>query len=527
MRIHKVNQNYLFGAGGVMLAGILGAMLFPAMPEGAHAEDVSQSAGTKVNLTVQPVIAVSAADNAVSVDVTPTQGGTFEKNATTLSVSTNNETGYSLYLSTANGESTLASLNPSVTDTIGAVSGTVEESGFGDNTWGYNLSEGTPSGSLTYQAVPSDSTVQQGFGSEGPTASDTYTLTFGTKVNTSLPSGTYSNQVVVSVVANPAYVPNLTQISNMQDMTSEICNASTVGQTNRLTDTRDDKLYWVAKLADNQCWMTQNLDFDIPADGLTNENGLAAKTDLPDGTVWDSTSGANAPHPTNTTIENGYDYPNHYSTYSYDPGYYVKSDPDAYNSYCDNVSGLNSSSCTSAGWVDVSDGSGYTALTEEQTDNTSSSNPTYEVTVIDEQAKTYDAHYLVGNYYQWNAATAGTGGESVTSGNATGSICPKGWKLPTGDNSNLGSFGGLTNAYSISSNTAGSTAITQAPLYFSPVGTVNSGSLLMAGFQGNYLSSTVASNPNVYGIFFYSSMVDRTYGSYTRYSGRPVRCLAR
>ena len=502
MRIHKLNQNYLFGAGGVMLAGILGAMLFPAMPEGAHAEDVSQSAGTKVNLTVQPVIAVSAKDNAVSVDVTPTQGGQFEKNATTLSVSTNNETGYSLYLSTANGKSTLASLNPSVTDTIGAVSGTVEESGFGDNTWGYNLSEGTPSGNLTYQAVPGDSTVQKGFGSEGPTASDTYTLTFGTKVNTSLPSGTYSNQVVVSVVANPAYVPNLTQISNMQDMTTEICNASTVGQTNRLTDTRDGKLYWVAKLADKQCWMTQNLDFDIPEGGLTNENGLAAKTDLPDGAVWDSSSSY---PPQSTTIGSIFSSTSNTGTYSFDPGMYVNN-PTAWTS-CNNY--WSGGSCSN--WTEVSS---MAAMTEERTDGT----------IID--GNTYDAHYLAGNYYQWNAATAGTGASVTSNGdNASSSICPKGWKLPA-NGSSTGSFGGLTSAYSISSNSAGATALTKSPLYFIPAGYVLSGSLGGAGYGGRYWSSTADSSNDAYSLGFVSSSVSPSSSSY-RCDGQSVRCLAR
>ncbi|MBQ6127710.1 hypothetical protein IJI69_03405, partial [Candidatus Saccharibacteria bacterium] len=37
-----------------------------------------------------------------------------------------------------------------------------------------------------------------------------------------------------------------------------------------------------------------------------------------------------------------------------------------------------------------------------------------------------------GAYYNWYAATAGTGTYSVSSGNASGSICPKGWRLPTG-----------------------------------------------------------------------------------------------
>ena len=445
--------------------------------------------------------------SAVNFDVVPTQSGAFSSSAATLSVSTNNETGYSLYLSTANGKSTLASLNPSVTNTIGAVTGTVEESGFGDNTWGYNLSEGilsegTPSDNLTYQAVPGDSTVQQGFGSEGPTASDTYTLTFGTKVNTSLPSGTYSNQVVVSVVANPAYVPNLTQISNMQDMTTEICNASTVGQTNRLTDTRDGKLYWVAKLADNQCWMTQNLDFDIPADGLTNENGLAAKTDLPDGTVWDSSSDY-APQP--TTTGSIFSSTSNTGTYSFDPSMYVNNEPTAWTS-CNNY--WSGGSC--ANWADVSS---MTAMTEERVDGA----------IID--GNTYDAHYLVGNYYQFNAATAGTGASVTSHGdNASSSICPKGWRLPSrGSSSTTGN-----EFYELTTGTGATTGaiFAEAPYYFIPAGYIFSGSLNYAGNNGYYWSSTADSSSYACNLYFYSAVVIPS-GYYTRDFGLSVRCLAR
>ncbi len=45
----------------------------------------------------------------------------------------------------------------------------------------------------------------------------------------------------------------------------------------------------------------------------------------------------------------------------------------------------------------------------------------------DNETMTYDTHYLVGNYYQWNTGTAGgwkLGGEPYSS------ICPKGWGLP-------------------------------------------------------------------------------------------------
>lgn len=41
-------------------------------------------------------------------------------------------------------------------------------------------------------------------------------------------------------------------ITTMQDMTPEICAAAKEGDTVRLRDARDDKMYWVAKLADGQ-----------------------------------------------------------------------------------------------------------------------------------------------------------------------------------------------------------------------------------------------------------------------------------
>ena len=51
----------------------------------------------------------------------------------------------------------------------------------------------------------------------------------------------------------------------MQEMTPEICASAKENDTTRLEDVRDGKLYWVAKLADGNCWMTQNLDLDLTA----------------------------------------------------------------------------------------------------------------------------------------------------------------------------------------------------------------------------------------------------------------------
>ena len=238
-------------------------MLFPTLPDSASAEE----ANTKVSLTVNPVIGI-ALDEAVTVEVLPTADGTFSSNKANLSVTTNNETGYSLYLATTNGENTLTSNNPSTTETINAITladGTdsIPSSDFTNNTWGYNLSTGdvSASDSTTYKPVPTtNGTTPINTPTEAPTEGngDTYSLIFGTKINTALPSGTYSNDVVVSAVANPAYVPTISAMTNMQDVTAEICAASADGETATLTDTRDNNTYTVAKINGN-CWMTQNL----------------------------------------------------------------------------------------------------------------------------------------------------------------------------------------------------------------------------------------------------------------------------
>ena len=138
---------------------------------------------------------------------------------------------------------------------------------------------------------------------------------------------------------------------------------------------------------------------------------------------------------------------------------------------------------------------------------------------------TYNAHYLVGNLYQWNAATAGTGG-TITSTNATDSICPKGWQLPTSNNSNSGSFQALMTAYSIGDNTAGSTAITQSPLYFHPRGYVRSGLLRSAGRTGSYWSSTAYYGADLAYYLGLASGYVNPSEYYYRYGGCSVRCLA-
>ena len=489
---NRGGTHLLVGGASLLALLILGAMIFPTLPQTAQAEE----AESKVSLSVAPVISLSLQDT-VAVEVTPTQDGTFSYNTAALSISTNNETGYSLYMATSNGENTLTSQNPGISNVISAVNGGdngVTSANFTNNTWGYNLSQDSVSDTTAYKAVPTATGDTALITTSSPTEADTYNLTFGTKVDTSLPSGTYSNDVVVSVVANPKLIL-WDDLTMMQDMNPSACAGAIDGATKRLTDARDGKQYWIAKLKDGNCWMTQNLDLNLSTSkALTPDDSDVSRS-------WT---------PGNDTLTDGTQTTSDYEAeWSWNLGDYVLTTPNAGTS-C-GISGISDfGDCTSVGFQSVA---GMTPMTDGDAADVISGN-------------TYNAHYHVGNHYTWNAATAGTGGADVVGEDATDSICPKGWQLPTSNNSNSGSFQALTDAYSISSNTAGSTALVSAPLYFVRSGSVYSGSLRYAGSYGGYWSSTAYSSTSyAYVLYFYSGDVNPSNNG-NRYDGQSVRCLA-
>ena len=122
-----------------------------------------------------------------------------------------------------------------------------------------------------------------------------------------------------------------------------------------------------------------------------------------------------------------------------------------------------------------------------------------------------------GGFYTWYTATAGTGTQSMSSGNTSVSICPKGWRLPTGGDS--GEFKALNNRYSSYSNLI-------ANIDFTLSGNVNSGSRRDQGSYGYYWSSTVVSGGYPYYLYLNTSNVYPA--NYINKSlGFSVRCIAR
>ena len=478
----------LAGMSGAVMVLVLGAMLFPSLPTAVQAEE----SGSTANLNVESAVAISLPDT-VAIDVTPTPDGTFSSSNVKLSVSTNNNSGYALSFATTGDDNHMHSQNQATTETIAPVSGSVTQAKFANNTWGYNLraaSEGEANDKTEYQAVPESGNTA--LKTTSAPSNDSYNLTFGAKVNTSIPSGTYTNTVAVSVVANPPLVADMTSLSTMQEMTPEVCAETEVGTVARLTDARDQKQYWVTKLADGNCWMTQNLDLDLSTSkALTPDDSDVSRS-------W---------APKNDTLTDGTKTTSDYEAeWSWNLGDYVLTTPNAGTS-CGTSGISNFGDCTSVGFQSVA---GMTPMTDGDATDVISGN-------------TYNAHYHVGNHYTWNAATAGTGG-TITSAEATDSICPKGWRLPTSTSS--GEYQALMNAYSISSNTDGSTALVSAPLYFVRSGYVTSGSLGYAGYGGYYWSSTAGSSTiGAYGLYFGSGSVNPSSSPY-RYRGQSVRCLA-
>ena len=130
-------------------------------------------------------------------------------------------------------------------------------------------------------------------------------------------------------------------------------------------------------------------------------------------------------------------------------------------------------------------------------------------------------HPEYGTYYGWYAATAGTGTYALTSGNAAGSICPKGWKLPP--NTGNGSYANLVSAAGWSGS-AGFTAMQQAPYSFQLAGSTYGGGIDDQGSLGGYWSSTAYDSKNArYFLFFDGSNISPQYygnkvdGSSVRY----------
>ena len=435
------------------------------------------------------------ADSGVTISFTPSSGSasltptTSEGASAKINVSANvkiaSTGGYTIYL----GAKSSALTGATSKQTIPAATTATTFANMKTNTWGYAYAEGSSvPDSATYSALPQGQGISLESKSGNQTnVNKTYALSFATKIGNDRPADMYSNQITLSVTTSPMEVAKIDDfgIENMQQMTATVC--SNAKDTNgdgeiatQLKDTRDGKYYWVNKLADGKCWMTQNLDLDLSTSkALTSSDS-------------DVTSSWTPGYSTVTTVTASTILADNAGQRSWNLGDYRIINP-SIASGCGLVK-ESLAKCTSQ----------FTAYATPKTANGDT-----------------NAHYIAGNYYQWNAATAGTGG-TITSGQAGGSVCPRGWRLPTAGSSS--DYQTLSDTGAFGSDVARTTL---TPYYFVRSGHIHQDSNNMfsaAGDNASYWSSS--SNHSNTALAFYISGASKA-NSIERKFGVSVRCIAR
>ena len=248
------------------------------------------------------------------------------------------------------------------------------------------------------------------------------------------------------------------------------CNAMSIGDVTALTDTRDNNTYAVAKLADNKCWMIENLR-------LGGEEAITL-----------TSSDSNIASGSSFTLS-------------------ASQDPTT-NAWC---------FASNAGCCDQS------MLSSNNTTNTISNMTSPELDNSESKGI-----YSMGNYYNWYSATAGTGTYSTTSGSATDSICPAGWHLPSGDTN--GEFAALdvamggTGEFQFDETGVASNRWRTYPANYIYSGDAYGSSLYDRGFYGTVWSSTADSSSLAYELYFGSVNVDPGMVIGVKYIGFSVRC---
>ncbi len=179
------------------------------VPLAAHAATDTDT--TTINAVIGSTISMTTSGT-VNLNVTPVSGGAQTSAADTVTVATNNSTGYALTL--ANSDTTLTLVSGA--NTIAAHAGTQAASSvLANNTWGYHVDSvgdmGTggaaqsnvTTSAIKYAGVPSSAAPNTLKSTSTVTAGDVTSVYYGVKADTTKPSGTYTDTVTYTATTNP------------------------------------------------------------------------------------------------------------------------------------------------------------------------------------------------------------------------------------------------------------------------------------------------------------------------------------
>ena len=492
----------------------------PIVSSNAETENtakVSTPAGT---------ISLATEDN-VTINITPTPTQKIYSKTTALKITNSCKKGATITLSTNKSHNNLERQGAdSLVKTITSVSG---GGTLTDNSWGYTLDN------TTYSPVPTkDQSPATIYNTNTATAStatpENLNLTYAVKTDDTIPSGTYTNDLVYTVNVKPECL-QYTLKFNLDNGTGKPGATYTDRQLSYgtkinladFTPTRTDYEFmgWIA-ITNNPAIFstiynsTTNLDVN-PA----NETEVTLKA------KWKYIKGLYSisnMQQMNLNICKANTTPNRNATqldtdgsHHGDPNYVpTKTLTDTRDNNTYTVSKLADGKCWMTQNLRIIDKTITPADSNVTTNYTIPASSLSGFSSFDVSNAYVDSD---GGFYTWHAATAGTGTAalSVNGYNTTVSICPKGWRLPTGGNS--GEFKTLYDNYNSSS------ALRSSPVNVALSGDVYSGLRLVRGSNGYYWSSTVVSGRGAYNLFLDASNV-HVANDGDKNAGVSVRCIA-
>ncbi len=158
------------------------------------------SGSTDVNLSIDPTLSIALSTNHIEFD-----GNTPNLLTENMTVTgaTNSANGYTISFNANNGSTNLKHGNQSVSDSIPTLSEITAASAFPSIAWGYTNSLSSMSdevsSSTNFRPIPQSSISVFETSANG---SASHIFTTGVKTNSTLPAGTYSNDLLFTIVAN-------------------------------------------------------------------------------------------------------------------------------------------------------------------------------------------------------------------------------------------------------------------------------------------------------------------------------------
>lgn len=561
-RVRLAAFNVFVGVGSFLVAFFLGSFLMT--PGDSSAED-------SATLANDATLSIALTPQIVALNAIPSPDGNLTSGNLNIQTATNNTTGYTLSVALSGTETALK-------DTIGkneipSTTATIRNPmALSVNTWGWypgslanntdNLFAALPSSSNPYTLKETDSATQE--------SGETTTISVGVNIDMSLPSGSYSNEMVITAVTN--YVPQ--PILDVYPTTGWVGDTITLYSNGGFVNVQSVTVgnrgcSFSVKSADElTCILPPNTETD-PDSGTDNGYEIrvfASNTELdshnftiryfnPTRTETASVSSTKISH-TNMSSFTSQD------CRSLSVGDIV-SLTDERNGQTYRIKKMQDNKCwmvdnmkykgeeitisnvdgTSGIIYNGTDGrrntvDGTTSQSSSNFDKAFYNNPMFSASCYFSDPSSYTK---CGYLYNWYAATAGTGNYAInTEGtNVSGSICPAGWRLPssTSDESTATGNGTSYTAADYPVLNASMEAGSLAPGSASNYGTKNwtsdwfaiNAGVWYSSYQsstGNYWSSTASYNPLYARFLRFAQLNNVSVASLdNKDAGRSVRCV--